>query len=91
MSLFIIVIIALPMLIVVFHNMVKSSFYDVIIQNKADKNKIKKGEPPRVETDQEKIDEYLKISNQVRCINMTVNYLTAYSVFITVVYLITNL
>lgn len=93
MSLFVFVIVALPMLIVVLHNMVKSSFYNVIIQDKADKIKIKIGDktnrvPP---TAQDKVDEYLKISEQVRCINMTVNYLSAYLVFITVVYLITNL
>jgi len=93
MSLFVFVIVALPMLIVVLHNMVKSSFYNVIIQDKADKIKIKIGDktnrvPP---TAQDKVDEYLKISEQVKCINMTVNYLSAYLVFITVVYLITNL
>jgi hypothetical protein len=91
MSLFIIAIVVLPMIIVMLHSTVRSSFYNVIIQDKAEKMKIERGDktPRPAPTEQDKIDEYLKISDQVRCINMTVNYLSAYLVFITVVYLMT--
>ena len=86
----ILAIIVLSFIIIQSHYMVKSSFFRVIIDENAQKNKVSIiNKTPTVAKNT--IHDYLKITNDVRCINITVNYLTSYLVFITIVYFVTSL
>lgn len=86
----ILAIIVLPFIIIQTHYMIKSSFFTVIIDEYSTKNKVSINSSI-FPLKKKAINEYLKITNDVRCINMTVNYLTAYIVFISIVYFVTSL
>lgn len=93
MELFVIVIVLLPILIITLHSIVKSSLHMIIIKDNSNKNKIKLGDrtPQHIPNTQDKIYNYLKISSQVKCTNMTVNYLTTYLIFMSIIFITTIL